>query len=325
MNRTERLLDLIAYLLNAREPVSWQQIKNHFPEDYAHGVEESNQRKFERDKAELISLGIPIDYYSGTERKEGYLIEKEKLFLPEMEFTPQESSLLMMAADAVLENEGFPYSDQLQKALHKIISLNHHIASPPPQREVDITSGDPRSVRSRARWVQEIQDALDRRKKVEIEYRAFSTQEVTRRRVHPYGLIFSDRKWTMVAWDELRQDLRNFVLSRIQKLEINPRRPGTPDFAIPEDFSLSRYKDQQPWELEFHDPLEVTLRVEAHRLPELGPQLVTASACGPQTFRVRVTYLDGFCRWVLSQKNDVEIVDPPQARQRLISLLQQLL
>ena len=87
MNRTERLLDLITYMLNAREPVSWQEIKNHFPEDYAQGVEESNQRKFERDKAELISLGIPIDYHSGAgTKKEGYSIEKEKLFLPEVRF-----------------------------------------------------------------------------------------------------------------------------------------------------------------------------------------------------------------------------------------------
>ena len=54
VNRTERLLDLITYLLNAREPVSWQEIKNHFPDDYSVGIEESNQRKFERDKAELL-------------------------------------------------------------------------------------------------------------------------------------------------------------------------------------------------------------------------------------------------------------------------------
>ncbi|HSR68095.1 MAG TPA: WYL domain-containing protein [Acidobacteriota bacterium] len=324
MNRTERLLDLIAYLLNAREPVSWQQIKNHFPEDYAQGVEESNQRKFERDKAELISLGIPIDYYSGADRKEGYLIEKEKLFLPEMEFTPQESSLLMMAADAVLENEGFPYSDQLQNALHKIISLNHHLATPPPQREVDITSGDPRSVRSRARWVQEIQDALDRRKKVEIEYRAFSTQKVTRRTVHPYGLIFSERKWTLVAWDELRQDLRNFVLSRIRKLEVNARRPGTPDYRIPPEFSLSRH-EKQPWELDFEEPVEVTIRVEPHRLPELRHQLLTATPLDPHTFRVRVSYMVGFCRWLLSQKTDVTVVHPPQVRRQVVSLVQHLL
>ena len=110
MNRTERLLDLITYMLNARDPVSWQEIKNHFPEDYAQGVEESNQRKFERDKAELISLGIPIDYHSGAgTKKEGYSIEKEKLFLPEVRFNPQESSLLMLSASAVLEQNDFPY------------------------------------------------------------------------------------------------------------------------------------------------------------------------------------------------------------------------
>jgi len=128
MNRTERLLDLITYLLNAHEPISWQEIKNHFPDDYARGVEESNQRKFERDKAELISLGIPIDYHSGAgAKKEGYIIEEEKLFLPEIEFTAQESSLLMLSASAVLENESFPYRDQLESALHKITSTNHQI------------------------------------------------------------------------------------------------------------------------------------------------------------------------------------------------------
>ena len=197
MNRTERLLDLITYLLNSKEPVSWRKIKNHFPDDYARGVEESNQRKFERDKAELISLGIPIDYQSGSEgQKEGYLIRKEKLFLPEIQFSPEEFSLLMLAAGAVLGNEGFPYRDQLESALNKIISLQGRL-DPAPE-DISMTYVPLRKAPSTS-MIQRLQDALERRKWVFIEYYAFSTGETTERRVDPYGLIFRRRKWTLVG------------------------------------------------------------------------------------------------------------------------------
>ena len=324
VNRTERLLDLITYLLNAREPVSWQEIKNHFAEDYAQGIEESNQRKFERDKAELISLGIPIDYHSGAGvKKEGYTIEKEKLFLPEVQFNPQESSLLMLSASAVLENEGFPYRGQLESALHKIISINDHIASPPA--EITITySGDER-FSDRSKWVNEIQDALDRRKTLRFVYHAFSTGKTTRRKVDPYGLIFRRGSWTLIGWDHARQDLRSFVVIRITGLTINPRRPGTPDYEIPSDFSVKRYQNQQSWELDLHDPIQVTIQVTQHRLPELLPQLRTAKKRNKDTFELNVTNRSGLISWVLSQKTDVKILAPEEIQNDLREVLQKLL
>ena len=288
MNRTERLLDLITYLLNAHEPVSWQEIKNHFPEDYAKGVEESNQRKFERDKAELISLGIPIDYHSGTGiKKEGYTIEKDKLFLPEIRFTPQESSLLMLSAEAMRENEGFPYRDELESALHKITSISEQISSAPA--EITITYTDGQGRRSRSVWVTELQGALERRKTVTFTYHAFSTGETAQRRVDPYGLIFRRGTWTLVGWDHNREDLRSFVLTRVKSLKTNLKRPGTADFEIPSTFSVKSYQNQQPWELDFHLPQEVTLQGSPHRLPELKSQLGPSKKGTPDTFVLKVT------------------------------------
>src|SRR4051812_48029258 len=52
MDRTERLLDLVATLLDASEPVPFARIRELFP-DYGEGSAEANERKFERDKAEL--------------------------------------------------------------------------------------------------------------------------------------------------------------------------------------------------------------------------------------------------------------------------------
>ena len=324
MNRTERLLDLITYLLNAREPVSWQDIKNHFPEDYARGVEESNQRKFERDKAELISLGIPIEYQSGPEmKKEGYFIEKEKFFLPEIEFTPQESSLLMLLAGAVLENQSFPYRDQLESALDKIISTQDQRSQAPP--EIAITYSATGESSSRSSWIDEIQDALDRRKTIDLVYHAFTTGQTTRRKVNPYGLIFRKGNWTLVGWDHLREDLRSFVLTRIKDLELNPRRPATPDYEIPSNFSLKGYQNQQQWELDFHEPIRVTVRISRHRLPELLPQLTPAVRTGEQTFQLNVTNRSGLLSWVLSHKTDVQILEPPEVQDQIRQVLHKLL
>ncbi len=322
MNRTERLLDLITYLLNSPEPVSWQEIKNHFAEDYARGVEESNQRKFERDKAELISLGIPIDYQTGTEgRREGYRIDKEKFFLPEIEFTPQESSLLMLSAGAVLENDNFPYRDQLEAALHKVIRI-HDLVDPPPQ--ISITYSPQSKPTPRSPWIQELQDALERHKTIEIVYHAFSTGKTKRRRVNPYGLIFRRRNWTLVGWDHLRKDIRSFVLTRIRKLKVNQKRPGTEDFQIPADFSLRRFQTQQPWEFACHPGVEVTIQVSPHRLLELSSQLAMAEPLGERRYRFKVTNRQGLISWALSHKTDVLVLDPPEVQREILQVLRTL-
>ncbi len=323
MNRTERLLDLITYLLNAKEPVSWRKIKNHFPEDYAKGVEESNQRKFERDKAELISLGIPIDYQGGAEgQKEGYLIRKEKLFLPEIKFSPKEFSLLMLAAGAVMGDATFPYRHQLESALDKITSLQNQI-DPPPD-EMSITYSTPKSIASQSSLINKIQDSLDRRKTVAIRYHAFSTGETTERKVNPYGLILRRGKWTLVGWDHLRQDLRTFVVNRIEHLEVNLRRPGTPDYEIPDDFSLQRYQNQQPWELRLHEPVSVRIQVSGHRLNELLPQLINATVIENGVFELNVTNRSGLVSWILSQKTDVRVLEPPNIRSHIRDVLESL-
>jgi proteasome accessory factor B len=323
VNRTERLLDLITYLLNATEPVSWQEIKNHFPDDYARGVEESNQRKFERDKAELISLGIPIDYKTGNDlKKEGYIIEKERLFLPEVEFSPKESSLLMLSAGAVLENETFPYRDQLESCLHKITSIQDPIQSAPPELSITYTSEDNSA---RAPWIHEIQDALERRKWIEIVYHAFTTGETKERRVDPYGLVFRRTNWTVIGWDHLRHDLRSFVLTRIQSLKVNPKRPGTADYEIPKRFSLKKYRDQQTWEFDYHSSIPVTIEVTQHRLPELLPQLRNAERVSPRVFRLNVTNRSGLLSWLLSQKTDVRVLEPAEIQAEILEAVRGLL
>ena len=74
-SKTERWLNLIAFLLNHYSPVAREEILTHvadYQDDWNSGSErrrESARRKFERDKAELRELGVVLD----TQKVEGAL------------------------------------------------------------------------------------------------------------------------------------------------------------------------------------------------------------------------------------------------------------
>src|SRR5512134_902425 len=120
MQKDQRLLDLAALLLKAAEPVSWREIQEQFPEDYG-GSTEAAIRKFERDKAELLELGIPVRYLAGDEDlPAGYLIDRDEFYLPDLKLPPGDLALLYVAGSAALAQGTFPYARDLAHALNKL-------------------------------------------------------------------------------------------------------------------------------------------------------------------------------------------------------------
>src|SRR3954466_9460772 len=99
MDRTERLLDLVALMLDASDPIPWAELRDAFPEDYGKTLsDDAAERKFERDKAELLELGIPIAYVQGDdEKRDGYIVDREAYYLPDVNLTPEEVAVLYAA------------------------------------------------------------------------------------------------------------------------------------------------------------------------------------------------------------------------------------
>src|SRR6516165_10002074 len=120
MQKDQRLLDLAALLLKAAEPVSWREIQEQFPEDYG-GSGEAAIRKFERDKADLLELGIPVRWVAGDEDlPAGYVLDKDEFYLPDLKLPPEDLALLYLAGSAALANGSFPYARDLAHALNKL-------------------------------------------------------------------------------------------------------------------------------------------------------------------------------------------------------------
>ena len=123
MEKTERLLDLVALLLDAREPVSFAELRELFPDEYG-GSRVAAERKLERDKADLIELGVPLEYVAPQQLDErdlgGYRIDRKTFFLPDPGLLPEESAALYAAGAAALATRDFPFAQDLRHALRKI-------------------------------------------------------------------------------------------------------------------------------------------------------------------------------------------------------------
>lgn len=319
MERTERLLDLVALLLDAATPLSWADVRAAFPEDYG-GSDDAAERKFERDKAELLELGIPLTYLPATdEAPEGYVVDRSAYYLPEVGLTAEELAVLYAAGSAALTSGAFPGRQDLAHALRKI---GFFAEGPLPAPKVRLELGAVGEAKELPARLELLWTAITARKSVELEYFSPHGQATTRRRVDPWGLALRRGLWTLVGHCHLRNDVRVFHVHRVRSLTLNTARPRSPDFEVPSDFRLDEWVATWPWQHRFHAPVDVHVHL-AGALAPLASRLFGAPAA-PRGSGVevvlRVTDLDGLARYVLSLGEHARVTAPPQAADRVAEL-----
>src|SRR5262245_35662845 len=98
-------------LLRARSPVTYRDIREQFVA-YQTGNPEAGLRAFERDKADLLELGVPIRYITPEEDDSledgGYVIDVKRFRMPEVRLTADEISALVLAASVARAVPGGP-------------------------------------------------------------------------------------------------------------------------------------------------------------------------------------------------------------------------
>ncbi len=203
MEPLERLLNLVGLLLETRIPLTFEQIRATL-EPYGQGNVDSAKRMFERDKDILRDYGVPLELVDtdpwGTEQ--GYLIPKERYYLPEIAFTPEELGALMVAA------QGVRGETPAEQAVRKLMSGSEGGA-------LAGLAGGPLASGSDARGtlVMAVAAAAGARRRVRFGYRT-SRGEVAERDVDAYAAVFRAGHWYLVGFDQERGEIRSFRLSR---------------------------------------------------------------------------------------------------------------
>jgi len=350
--KLQRWLDLIAYFVGRKHPVSVDEVLEHVPA-YASPLEtddaktlDATRKMFERDKRELRAFGIPIETVSFTvdasEAQEGYRLTRCDFYLPYLRLMEEagpayESGRTSGSGAGGGSMPGVPTleiaPEEAQDA-REALDLIARFEGSPFVREVssalrklafDLPLGDtaptlfagrPEVEELRARLAQ-LTDALLARKRVRFGYHGIYRGERTEREVDGYGLLFRHGNWYLIGHDHLRDDLRIFRIERMEDVEPNAKSPETPDYDIPETFELVDWRQREAWELGGEEaPLEARV---AFRFPRSlwvdrnrFGELVDARPDGSSVRVFRVHQVDPFLRWVLSQDGEARILGPAE-------------
>src|SRR5512137_2343844 len=223
MQKAERLLDLAALLLRASEPVSWREIQEQFADDYG-GSGEAAIRKFERDKADLLELAIPIRYEPGDEDlAAGYLIDKDEFYLPDLKLPPEDLAMLYVAGSAALASGSFPYSRDLAHAMNKLSFAARAPGASEAAALAALHLSREDGQEDAAGLLEELSRAVAQKKRVHIAYAGAERRARTERDVDPYGLFQKGGAWFLTGWCHLRRAQRTFHLGRIEALRVNQK------------------------------------------------------------------------------------------------------
>lgn len=320
--RTERLLNLLTLLLNTRRPVSLRELRE-LPEFGAYRTKDpkSGERAFERDKAALVDMGVPLRWVPPERDDEeegtgGYVVDRDHYYLPELDLAPQELALLSIAGAAASTIEGFPGRPAVIRALAKLgFDVDGHGAHPPALAHAPLSAGVDRA--KVTRHLEVLHDAVARRLRMHVHYHGLSAA-ATQRHVDPWGLYYKHGGWYLVGYCHLRQDERTFHLGRIVHLEPAKGVGRAPHFQVPDSFQLSEHVRRRPWEFPHEPAFEVVVRLAEKLVPAIdeifGPRAQLERVGSDVLVRLQVSHRAALMAAVLPYGAAAEIVSPESLR-----------
>jgi len=276
---TARLLELLE-LLQARPLTTGREIAERL---------EIDARTVRRYVTALQDLGIPIEGQRGVGG--GYRI-RPGFRLPPLMLSDDEAVVVALGVVASGQLGLTTSADSVEAALAKI----HRVLPEGLRRRVealeaalDFTASAPAGAPVTGETVLLLAEAIRRRRRVRIGYRAFSG-EVTRRELSPHGLVVHSARWYLAAFDHLRDDLRTFRVDRMRR----PALVKANAVDAPDGFDavayISRSLARTPWRHEVSVLLDLPLDAATRRLPATLAEL--SEADGRTLVRMRVSSLD---------------------------------
>jgi proteasome accessory factor B len=301
VHRLERLINLVAALLEAPRPLTAEELRARVP-GYA-ADRSAFRRAFERDKETLREMGVPVVVEPVEELQPGtvgYRIPKEAYYLPDPGLAADELAALHLAASAV-RLEGADGVEALWK-------LGGEVAEAGPAPAVAALPGQPHQAPLFA--------AISERRRVTFAYRG------KRRTVEPHRLSFRNGHWDRAGTDLAAGDDRSFRLDRIESaVEVGDQAGAFERRAAA--------APAPPWEAGTADPVEAHLLVDVDQAAwaagHLGADAVRERRPdGSVVLRVRVTNRDAFRSFVLGFLDHAEVLGPPELREEMVAWLEAL-
>ncbi|MEK8130716.1 YafY family protein [Paenibacillus filicis] len=229
MNKTDRLLAIVLEL---------QRSKVLRAEDLA-ATFETSVRTIYRDMQALSEAGVSVIGSPG----QGYSL-MDGYFLPPVSFTAEEAVTLLIGADFIERWFDAHYGSKSRTSKRKIEAILPEATHSEAARirksfRLLATAADTARIQEKT-YIETIRRAILEERKISFHYsKKIADADGNRQSVRtaaPYGLVLLHGSWVLIAWCELRQDIRHFRLSRMTELM-----GLEASFKLPVDFDLDAY------------------------------------------------------------------------------------
>ena len=308
IDAAERMLNLLALLVDRSQPVTLKQIRAELAGQYS-DKDEAARAQFERDKAELRNMGIPIDMVTlgGAQAGESaYLVQRTNYELADLDLSDEEMSALQLAVATVhlAAQEG-------EQALWK---LGAERVDDSLLGRVTVPFQDPNLARVMAAIVA----------RAPLTYR-YKGEERT---VDPYGMLARRGYWYLIGWDHLRKAQRVFRVDRIEGDVLAGKRNS---FAMPRGMDLLRAvpTERQMLAAGDYEHSHALVRVDASLVKQVVREFGEGAierheSDGSAVFNVPCSNLSAFRLWLFAMVDKAEVREPLEVRDIVIGWLDDL-
>lgn len=303
MNRIDRLHAILTHL-QSKKRVTAQEIADRF---------NISLRTVYRDVKALDESGVPVIGEAGS----GYTI-MEGYRLPPVMFTQEEAAALLLGGKLAAHMTDASVKKHFETALFKIKA----VLRTTDKEQMDILADHIEVIRSRipdeeapSQHLTALQKAIADKRAINIHYYSNYNEEVNERVIEPIGLCHYSANWHLIGWCRLRNDYRDFRVSRIKRLQIKDEQ-----YDISVHPSLQDYIQKMTSGNDLH---EVVLRFDKEVVKYMREQKYYYGYVREEEEAdfVRMyfvtAHLQGFGRWLLMFTNSVR-VESPSALQEMM-------
>lgn len=301
--KVERLVNLTVALLEARQPMSFAELRRRTGY-YGQPDAEAARRMFERDKDALRRLGVPIETRSLRFSEDiGYVVPRKDYELPDVDLDAEEVAALALAV-RLTGADGTPL------ALAKLAArAPDPVDLPEPTTRVELAT-DP---------VDAVADAVVSRRPISFGYRTADGATGVRT-IDPFGVVQRRASWYLVGRDHDRHAVRAFRLDRMIDRPVPAGEPGA--FELPPDLDIVAAisgPDLQDIEVELAVTPAARWAVELRGGRDTGRTHAgrpVLSVAGLHPLRDR--------SWILGLGPDVTVLSPPDLRTSVVDALRKV-
>ena len=283
----------------------------------------TSRRTIFRDLKELQAIGVPYHFDSDTG---GYVIGPE-FFLPPVDLDLKEALSLLLLVHKVRDEIQLPFSKSAMLAALKIqnnLPPNIRRYCNTVLKNISATVGAQAPVQSHGGLdavFTQLQNAITRKRKINIRYNSLAEQKIIDVELSPYHLFYNQRAWYVLGHSSLHKSIRTFKLNRVKSMQTSDK-----CFVGGEDFDAHEYFGRA-WSMIpegriYNIKLQFTPKV-ACNVTEVkwhSTQQVTHNNDGSATVEFRVDGLGEISWWILGYGDQVRILAPRALRKRIVRI-----